>query len=526
MNAETQRSRVDRLLDRIERIGNKLPEPFILFAILLGLLAVVSTVMAMLGVTAQVPGQAEPVVIRGAFTPEGVEFLFTTLADNFVEFPPLKNVVTILLAVGLAERTGLLTAFIRWAFGSAPPWLLPYAVGVIGVSANVMSDAAFVVIPPLAALVFSAAGRHPVAGLLGGFAAVGAGYSTSVIVTSLDALFAGITSGIAESMPDPGTPVNPASNLYFNAVSAVLLGVLAGVIIARVVEPAMERAGVSRVEVDDEETDAGEAGKSRQGEVTTVELTRVERRGLVLAGLTVLLATAGVLALALIPGSPLQNDTGGFLPESPLLDSIVTLAFLLFFLPALVYGIVVGAIRRSADIPALMARAIRDLAGFLVLAFILGQFIALFDWSRIGTWVAVVGADGLQAIGLTGFPAIVAFMLLASLLNLFIISGSSLWTLMAGVFVPLFLLLGFEPGFIQAAFRVGDAATQVMTPLNPYMIVLLTFVRRYEPHAGIGTVMARMVPFVVPFWLTWAAVLAVFYFAGVPIGPGMDARLP
>jgi aminobenzoyl-glutamate transport protein len=510
-------SRLDRVLNGIERAGNRLPEPFILFALLTLLVGVLSTVMAAFGVSVTVPGEAEPTAIRGAFTAEGTQFLFTGLAENFIGFPPLKTVVTIMLAVGLAERTGMLTALIRLAFRNAPRSLLPYALGFIGVSANVMSDSSFIIIPPLAAIVFKAAGRHPVAGLIGGFAAVGAGYSTSIVVTSIDALFAGITNGVAATLPDSGTPVTAISNYYFNAVAAIVLGLIAGFIIAKVVEPGLVRAGFPTEEV--ERDDGADDDEVR------IEVTATERRGLRIAGLALLVVVGAVLALALVPGSPLRNETGGYLPESPLLDSVVTLVFLAFFVPALAYGIATGAIRSGADVPLLMARALRGLTGFIVLAFILGQFIALFDWTNIGAWLAVNGARLLENIGLTGYPAILGFIVLASLLNLFIVSGSSLWTLMASVFVPLFLLLGYEPGFTQAAFRVGDAATQVMTPLNPYMIVLLTFVRRYEPSAGLGTVIAKMVPFVVPFWLAWATILSLFFAFDLPLGPGMDIRI-
>ncbi|MFC4004528.1 AbgT family transporter [Prauserella oleivorans] len=507
-------TRLDRVLNWIERVGNKLPEPFILFALLTLLVGIVSTIMAAAGVTVSIPGEEEPTAVRGAFTGEGVEFLFTGLAANFIEFPPLQTVVTIMLGVGMAERTGLLAALIRLAFRRAPRWLLPYALGFIGVSGSIMADSAFIIIPPLAAMVFKAAGRHPVAGLIGGFAAAGAGYSTSVFVTSLDALFAGISNSVAQTLPEHGTTVTPVSNYYFNVVAAVALSLLAGFIIAKVVEPALQRGGFPRAEV--ETTD---------GDQLRADVTPGERRALVIAAGSLVVLVAAVLTLVLVPGSPLRNEAGGFLPESPLLDSVTTLVFLAFFVPGLAYGISVGAIRRSADVPRLMGKALMDLSGFIVLAFVLGQFIALFSWTNIGAWLAVTGANFLQSIGLTGFAAFLGFVVLASLLNLFIISGSSLWTLMAAVFVPMFVLLGFEPGFSQAAFRVGDSATQVMTPLNPYMIVLLTFVRRYQPSAGLGTVMAKMVPFVIPFWITWAVILSVFYFADIPLGPGMDIRV-
>lgn len=232
-------------------------------------------------------------------------------------------------------------------------------------------------------------------------------------------------------------------------------------------------------------------------------------------------AVAAVIVVgAVLPDSPWRNEDGGYLPKSPLLSSIVFIVFVLFTVPGLVYGKITGTIASGKDVPRVMGASIKDMSGFLVLAFILGQFIALFNWSGIGNWIAVAGASGLESIGLTGYPAIIGFILLASVLNLFIISGSAMWTLMAAVFVPMFALLGFEPAFIQGAFRVGDSATQILTPLNPYMIVLLTMLRKYEPQAGLGTVIARMLPFTVLFWIAWVAVLTVFFVFGLPMGPG------
>ena len=256
-------------------------------------------------------------------------------------------------------------------------------------------------------------------------------------------------------------------------------------------------------------------------EVTT-ELTRDESRGL-RAGIVAVLVVAVVMLVAvLLPWSPWRNEDGGFLPESPLLDSIVFVIFTFFAVGGFVYGKVAHTIDGLGDVPRLMGEAVRDMVPFIVLAFVLGQFIALFDWSGVGSGLAVAGAEGLKSIGLTGIPVILLFVLLCSVLNLFIISGSSMWTLMAAVFVPMFGLIGYEPAFVQAAFRIGDSATQIITPLNPYMIVLLTFVRRYEPQAGLGTLMARLFPFVIPFWVLWALILLVFYGFDLPLGPGND----
>lgn len=541
MNATaTKRSLGDRFLTGIERVGNKLPEPFALFTVLFLITAVVSTAMAWAGVVVQVPGKEDPVVIQGLFTGDGIAWFTTTLGENYIGFPPLVTVATILLAIGIAEKSGFLAAAIRFTIGSAPRWMLPYTVGFVGVVGSIMADSAFVVIPPLAALAFKAAGRHPVAGLLGGFAAAGAGYSTNIFPTSLDALFAGITNAVIPTVPalaETATEVNPLSNYYFNIVSALVLSLVAGWVIDKIVEPRVERAGVSRDEVSPETQqlmtdtrairivgDEQTVAESQEPDVEAA-LSPREKKALLWGGVTFVLIGVVLAVFALVPNSPWRNEDGGFLPKSPLLSSIVFIIFAFFSVSGYVYGRVAGTVRGYKDVPVMMGAALKDMTSFLVLAFVLGQFIALFNWSGIGSWIAVSGATALENAGVTGFPVIIGFILLCSLLNLFIISGSSMWTLMAAVFVPMFGILGFEPAFIQAAFRVGDSATQVMTPLNPYMVVLLTMLRKYEPSAGLGTVMARMIPFVVPFWVVWVIILVVFYVFGLPLGPGVGIMI-
>ncbi|WP_018296123.1 AbgT family transporter [Corynebacterium lubricantis] len=510
-----ERSLTDTILGGVEWLGNKLPEPFALFLGLFLITGVLSTIMALMEISVEVPGSGETLEIKGLFTGEGMVWLTTNLGENYIGFPPLVTVLPILLAVGVAEKTGMLAAMIRKLFGSAKRWILPYAVGLVGVTASVMADAAWVVVPPLAAMVFKAAGRHPVAGLIGGFASVGAGYSTALVPTSLDALFAGITNAVMETLPGiETTEVNPLSNYYFNVVSAIVLGLLAGYITDRVVEPRLWKQDVPTERTDDDSAE----------EISPV-LTAQESKGLKASLFALVILTILVLVAVLPSGSPWRNDEGGFLPASPLLDGIVFLVFAYFMVAGLVYGIYVGAIKNTRDVVDMMAQSLIDMIEFLVLAFILGQFVALFSWTGIGTWTAVQGAAGLEAIGLTGFPAILAFIILASCLNLLIISGSGMWTLMAAVFVPMFALLGYEPAFIQAAFRVGDSATQVITPLNPFMIVMLGMLKRYEPQAGLGTLISRMLPYVVPFWVSWVLVLAVWYYVDLPLGPGVGVFL-
>ncbi|WP_342318544.1 AbgT family transporter [Corynebacterium mayonis] len=520
-NTSTGNKWVDKFLNGVEYVGNKLPEPFTIFLFLFLLTGVISTLFAWQGVTFSVPGDEEAKQVKGLFTGEGLAWFTTTMGQNYIGFPPLVTVLPILLGVGIAERSGMLSALIRKLFGAAPKAILPYAVGIIGVTGSILADAAFVVIPPLAAMVFKAAGRHPVAGLLGGFAAVGAGYSTALFPTSLDALFAGITTAVMETLPNfDFQAVNAVSNYFFNIASSLVLGLIAGFIIDKVLEPRMWSQSVPT----EEEIDPAEAkergDRDAEGNELSPELSAAETRGLVWSLLATLVLTGLILFGVLIPDSPWRNEDGGFLPKSPLLGSIVFIIFAYFILMGVVYGSIVGTVKGMKDVVKMMGQSLNSMMGFLVLAFILGQFVALFAWTGIGTYTAVKGAAFLEGIGLTGFAAILAFCVLASLLNLLIISGSSMWTLMAAVFVPMFALLGYEPAFIQAAFRVGDSATQIITPLNPYLIVMLGLLQRYEPQAGIGTLMSRLIPFVLPFWVAWATLLGIWYFADLPLGPG------
>ncbi|MDA2812760.1 AbgT family transporter [Nocardiopsis sp. RSe5-2] len=522
-----------RVLDAVERAGNRLPEPFLLFLLLFLAVGAASALMAALGTTVDLPdGGTEP--IRSLFSAEGLAWFTTTLVDNFIGFPPLGVVLTVLLGVGVAQRSGLLTALVRRAFGRAPRWMLPYVVGIIGVSANIMSDASMILVPSLAALVFAAAGRHPVAGLLGGFAAATAGFSVGPFITGTDALLSGITTAAAEPVAAQTAPVTVVSNYFISVSCAVLLAGVAGLLIDKVLEPALERRGVSRTPVAGAAGSAGAPGAAGgggddEGERADLrmdpELSPVERRGLLWAGAALLVLAAAVLAVVLPPNAPLRGEGGSFLPESPLLDSVVFLVFLALAVPGVVYGAVTREITGGGDVARMMGAAVKDMSGFIVVAFVLAQFLALFNWSRVSDWIAVSGAETLEGWNFTGYGALIAFTLLACVINIFVISGSAQWAVFAAVFVPLFALLGYEPGFVQAMFRVGDSSTNAISPLNPYMVVVLGLLRAYEPKAGLGTVIARCLPFSLTFLVLWTAVLSLFYFTGTPVGPGMDARI-
>ncbi|TWV23009.1 AbgT family transporter [Streptomyces albidoflavus] len=503
---------LDRLMTGLERFGNKLPHPFYLFTVLFLVLGVVSTVLAATGAGVTVPGTEERLEVKGLFSGAGISWLLENSLVNFTGFPPLGTVLLMMMAVGVAERAGLLETAVRATIARAPVRVLPYVVAFVACQAHVMSDIAMLVIPPLAALAFRAAGRNPVAGLIGAFACVCAGYAAGFTVGALDALYVGITEKAAQVLPmGAEMATHLLVNYFFTASASLLLALVGGLLITKVLEP--------RLPQPTGDGSAPEGEEEHSGEVTPLQM-----RALLAAGAAVALYAAVVLTVWLMPGSPLRGEGGALVP-SPVLTGVVPLLFGAFLIGGVVYGVVARTVKQAADVPRMMAESVTGMASYIVLILVIAQFIAVFNWSNVGTLLAVESAELLESVGLTGFTAVVLFVLLVTVLNLFITSGSALWSLMAPVFVPTFMLLGMEPAFTQAAFRIADSATQMITPLNPYLFLALALLKRYEPSAQLGTLMSRLAIFVVPFLVTWLAVLGLFYAFDLPLGPGAGIHL-
>ncbi|WP_328631614.1 AbgT family transporter [Streptomyces sp. NBC_00356] len=511
--APTRRGFIDKAMSGIERVGNKLPHPVLLFLGLFVLVGAVSTALAAAGATVRIPGEDKTVAVQGVFTGDGVVWLLENFIPNFTGFPSLGTVLLMMAAVGVAERTGLLETVVRASISRAPGWLLPYLVAFVAAQAHLMSDVAILVIPPLAALVFKNAGRNPVAGLIGGFACVCAGYAAGFTIGALDALYTGITHQAAQVLPQGGdAPTHILINYFYTASASVVLALIGGFLISRVLEPRLPQPTAA------DDTDGA-------GNPVTTEVTDLQRRAMLRAGLAVLAYAAVVITCWLLPGSPLRGEGGALVP-SPVLDGIVPLLFVAFLLAGAVYGRTVKAVTRFEDVPRMMADAITGMSAYIVLILVIAQVIGVFDWTNLGTLLAVKGAALLESVGLTGYLGLVAFVLLVCVLNLFITSGSALWSLVAPVFVPAFMLLHMEPAVTQAAFRIGDSATQMITPLNPYVFLLLTVLKRYEPEAQLGSLLSRLSVFVVPFLVAWLAVLGIFYGFDIPLGPGASISTP
>ncbi|WP_100010335.1 AbgT family transporter [Lentibacillus sediminis] len=504
MAAKKRPSMMNRALNGIETVGNRLPDPFMLFVILAGLVIVLSWVISLFDVTFTIPGEEEELAIRSIVSAEGLQFILTSMLENFVTFTPLGVVLAMMLGIGLADKVGLLETAIKSTILKAPKFIVTYAVVFTGILGNLASDAAFVIVPPLAAMVFYNIGRHPLAGLAAGFAGVGAGFTANIMITGTDALLSGISTEVIQTV-DQSLTVTPVDNWFFMIASVFILTAVGGLVTEKLVEPRLGQY-------------EGNVGK----EIT--QSTGQETKGLRNAAISALIYVAVVVGVILLPNSPLTNEQGGIVP-SPFLDGIVPIILFGFITVGVTYGVTVKKIKSSRDIGSFMGQAMKDMSGFIVLVFAASQFIAYFEWSNMGSWIAVSGANALESIGLTGIAVIIGFILLTAVLNLFIFSGSAQWALEAPIFIPLFYYLGYHPAFIQAAFRIADSSTNIITPMNPYLIIVLGFMQDYDKKAGIGTLIALMLPYSICFLLTFITIFLLFYFLGIPYGPGIDAFL-
>ncbi|WP_121614548.1 AbgT family transporter [Virgibacillus halodenitrificans] len=495
---------ISRILNKVEWLGNRLPDPFMLFASLAILVILLSWIIASFDVTFLQPGEEKPVAIKSLVSAEGIQYMLTSMLENFVGFKPLGIVLAIMLGIGLADKVGLIETFIKSTILKAPKGLITYAVIFIGILGNLAADAAFVIIPPLAAMVFYNVGRHPLAGLAAGFAGVGSGFTANIIVSNTDAVLSGISAEVMGTL-DTAVTVTPADNYYFMLVSVILLSVTGALITEKIVEPRL-----------------GKYEGDLQKDFEPVQ--SIEKRGLRNAAFAALAYIGLLLIVIFWPDSPLRNENGGMVP-SPFLKGIVPIIMLFFITVGIAYGITTKKITSSKSIPAFMGEAMKDLSGFIVLIFAAAQFIAYFEWTNIGTWLAVSGASFLENAGITGIGVVIAFVLLTAGLNLIIFSGSAQWALESPIFLKMFYFLDYHPAFIQAAYRIADSSTNIITPMNPYFVIVLAFMKEYDKKAGIGTLIALMLPYGLIFLLVWILLLLAFVFLGIPFGPGIGVHL-
>lgn len=520
--APRKRSIGFRLLDGVERVGNMLPHPITLFALFATIVLVASWVAAQMGVSAIHPRDGSAIDAINLLDREGVRRIFTEAVRNFTGFAPLGTVLVAMLGVGIAEASGLMTVVMRGFAMSMPRSLLTATIVFIGVNGSMAGDAAVILLPPLAAMLFIAVGRHPLVGIAAAFAGVSGGFSANLLPTILDVLLVGLSQAALDaSNLLPGYRVNIVGNYWFMLVSTPALTVLGTWITHRFVEP---RFGPWTPPAGD----AAATGAAPEDHgAMLAPLTREERRGLIAAAWGLVGVVVLMLLLSAPAGAPLRTE-GSTLIERlrPLFDSLVVWVLILFFVPGLMYGFVTGKFRGEADLAKVSGDTMATMGTYIVLAFVAGQFVAWFGWSNLGAIMAITGANGLKAMGLEGAPLIAGLVLFAAFLNLFTSSASAKWAVMSTVFVPMFVLLGFTPEGTQAIYRVGDSCTNMITPLMPYMPFLIVYAQRYDPKAGSGTIIALMVPYSIAFTIMWTLMLIAFWMFDLPIGPGVGMMLP
>lgn len=496
-----------RCLNGIERIGNRLPHPIALFAILALSVVVLSALCAALGVSATGAlvenGKLTRTTVTAVslLTGEGLRYIFTNAVTNFTSYAPLGMVLVAMLGVGVAEQSGMVNSLLKRLVRATPAKLLTPVTVFLGVSANIASDAGYVILIPLAAMMFRACGRHPLAGLAAAFAGVSGGYSANLLIGSLDPMLAGITQA-AVSILDPGYTVRVMGNYTFLFASTFLITALGTFVTDRIVEPRLKAVSVQREEED----------------TTLTTVTDAEKKAL-RSALIAAVIYAGLIAVCCIPkNSFFKNDAGELLGNTPFVHSIVVLISLLFFIPGTAYGLSAGTFRNHRDVCGAMSKAMADMGSFLALAFVSAQFINYFSYTRLGTIVALTGAEFFRSIRIGLIPLTIIFVLFSAVMNLFMGSSSAKWNILAPVFVPMFMLLGYSPELCQLAYRIGDSATNIITPMMTYYSVIILFARRYDRNAGIGTVTAIMLPYSLVFLLGWTVMLIVWLKLGLPIG--------
>lgn len=496
-------SPLQRFLNGVERAGNALPHPATLFALLAVIVVLVSWVCHQLGVAVTNPSTGKVVATVNLLSVEGIQRMITEVARNFLAYPPLGISLTCLLGIGIAEYSGLMGAMIRLFVLAAPRRLITPMVVFVGVMSNAGSEVGYVLLTPLAAALYHALGRHPLLGLAAAFAGVSGGYSANLLIGSVDVLLAGLSEAAAHIV-DPGYKVAAYANYYFMFASTFIITAAGTWVTEKIVAP---RLGDYR-------------GEAKRDELNP--LSPPERRGLWAAALTVVALTAIVLAGVLPSDGFLINPRSPQLKDSAFMVGLVTFIFLYGLLPGLAYGLAAGTIRNDHDVMAGMTQTMKSMASFIVLAFFAAQFISYFNWTNLGIITAVKGADFITHLGLQDQPILlmIALVLFAATVNILISSASAKWALLAPVFVPMFMLLGYSPEMVQGAFRIGDSVTNIITPLMSYFPLILTFIHKYDPKAGIGTLIATMLPYSAAFLAVWVLLLVVWIAFGLPMGPG------
>lgn len=489
----------------VERIGNKIPNPFLLFVYLILVLMLATALFSWLDVAVKNPATGELIKVNNLMSVAGMQWIFPNIIHNFSSFAPLGAILALVIGAGLAEKVGLLQALMYKMASRVSARYASYMVLFIAFFSHISSDAALVVMPPLGALMFVAVGRHPIAGLLAAIAGVASGFTANLLIVTTDVLLSGISTEATKAV-DGAVHVSVIDNWYFMATSVIVLTIAGALLTDKFIEPRLPK---------------WQGG----AEDKIAALTPLQNRGLMMSGIAALVFIAIIAALVVPEAAPLRDPNTGSVIPSPFIKGIVLIIILFFFTVAITYGVVTKQIRRPDDIPHHLLDPMKSMAGFIVMVFPLSQFVAFFNWSNMGKFMAVGLTDMLEAAGMSGAPAFLGLMFLSAFLCMFIASGSAIWSILAPIFVPMFMLLGFHPAFAQMIFRIADSAVLPLAPMSPFLPLFLGFLQRYRKDAQLGTYYVLILPYPVVFFSVWILLLLVWYALGLPIGPGVYPKL-
>lgn len=508
--AAAPKTAMQKMLDVVERVGNRVPHPVLIFVILIGIVIALSAILGAMGVSVSFQqvnyetDKIEPMTVtaRSLLTVEGIRFMFTGVVQNFMNFNAVGVIIIAMVGVGVAEEAGLVKALIRKLVVVAPPKALTYILVFVGIVSSIAADAGYLVLIPLAAAAFLSVGRHPLAGLAAAFAAVASAFLVNVLIVPTDGILTEITND-AIALVNPNIKIDLAANLWFSIASVALLTVLIALITERVIEP---RLGTY---VGDYKL-AGDTGLSDD-----------EGRGLRWALWGMIGVFAFLALLTLPPGAPLRNpDTGAIIGNSPFMNSLIVSIALVFLVCGVAYGLGARTMKSTNDVIGAMQKAIASLSGLILLLLVISQFIAFFNYTNMATLAAVSLAEVLTRANLSAIWLLVGFVVVVFLLDLIITAAIAKWAIFAPIFVPLLMQLGMSPEAVLAAYRVGDSPMNSITPLNAYFAMIVTFAIKYQKDAGVGTVIALMLPYVIVLSVVWTAFLVGWYLLGLPWGLG------
>ncbi|MHC6526548.1 AbgT family transporter [Vibrio proteolyticus] len=496
-------SGMDRFLNFIERAGNKIPDPAILFFWALVIVWVSSALLSNVTFDLINPRTGEALQVNNLLTGQALASFLANMVSTFTGFAPLGIVLVAMLGVGVADSSGFITTGLKKMLNFTPARLLTPMLILVAIVSHTAADAGYVLVIPLGGIIFHAAGRHPLAGIAAAFAGVSGGFSANFIPSGIDPLLAGFTQTAAQVL-DPDYVVNPLANIFFTGLSSVIIVAIGWYVTEKIIEPRLRQ-----MPVDEDAEAAPDLGS----------FSATESKAFRYAGWAMLAGIALLIFAVLPEDSALRSSEGEITAFSaPLMKSIVPLIFILFIIPGIVYGRVAGTFKSSNDVIKAMSDTMSTMGAYIVMSFFCAQFLAAFGQSNIGTMLALYGAEGLKALNLPGQATIIGMILLTAAVNLLVGSASAKWALIGPILVPMLMAVGISPELSQAAYRVGDSVSNIISPLMVFFPLVVVYCQRYVKSTGIGTLASLMMPFSIAMLIGWSIFLLAYWGLSIPLG--------